>query len=430
MTPAARLQASIEILDALAKTAQPADRFLRDYFRARRYAGSKDRAAVGERVFSVFRHRASLAWRMDSETPRALVIASLLAEGLDADVIADLFNGEGHAPKPFTQEERTAIAHMPGEPPLAVRGEFPAFLAPELTRAFGATLLDEMIAMQARAAVDLRANTLKASAGAVLAALRADGFDAHPARFAPDGIRIPSGEGLSALSRHPLYESGAFEFQDEAAQIASLLCGATPGERILDLAAGAGGKALALAAQMRNKGEIVAADVRRAALDELERRAVRAGTTIIRVAEPRDDEEQFDAVILDAPCGGSGVWRRQPELKWRLTPERLKELVALQDKLLDAAAAHVRPGGRLLYATCSILPMENADRVEAFLARRGDYRLEPVQARWQAHFPRAPALPGGGEVFMASPLTTGTDGFFTAILVRAQSGVTAGDGPG
>jgi 16S rRNA (cytosine967-C5)-methyltransferase len=420
MTPAARLQASIEILDALAKTAQPADRFLRDYFRARRYAGSKDRAAVGERVFSVFRHRASLAWRMDSETPRALVIASLLAEGLDADVIADLFNGEGHAPKPFTQEERTAIAHMPPEPPLAVRGEFPAFLEPELARAFGSTLLDEVVAMLARAPVDLRANTLKASAGAVLAALRADGFDAHPTRFAPDGIRIPSGQGLSPLSRHPLYESGAFEFQDEAAQIASLLCGATPGERILDLAAGAGGKALALAAQMGNEGEIVAADVRRAALEELERRAARAGATIIRVGEPRD-EGQFDAVILDAPCSGSGVWRRQPELKWRLTPERLEELVALQDKLLDAAAAHVRPGGRLLYATCSILPIENADRVAALLARHGDYRVEPAQTRWQARFPHAPALPGSGDVFMASPLTTGTDGFFTAILLRAQS---------
>jgi len=433
MTPAARLQAAIEVLEALERTAQPADRFLRDYFRARRYAGSKDRAAVGERVFSVFRHRASLAWRMESESPRALVIASLLAEGLDADVIADLFHGEGHAPKPLTQEERTSIAHGSGsEPPVAVRGEYPAFLQDELVRAFGPALLDEMIAMQARAPIDLRANTLKASAGAILAALRADGFDAHPARFAPDGIRIPSGEGLSVLSRHTLFQSGAFEFQDEAAQIASLLGGARPGERVLDLAAGAGGKALALAARMQNEGEIVACDIRGAALRELESRAARAGATIIHTAllNGAPPDGPFDLAFVDAPCSGSGVWRRQPELRWRLATDRLTELTALQDRLLDQAADRVAAGGRLLYATCSVLPLENKDRIDAFLARHRDFRLEPVHLLWRALFPRAPVLPGDGDVFMASPLTTGTDGFFTASLTRGQSRVTVGDGPG
>jgi 16S rRNA (cytosine967-C5)-methyltransferase len=424
MTPSARLQAAIEILEALDKTGQPADRFLRDYFRARRYAGSKDRAAVGERVFSIFRHRASRAWRMGSEAPRALVIAALLHEGMNEAEIAALFTGERHAPAPLSPEERAAIGHAPaGEPPLWVRGEFPAFLEPELARTFGATLLDEMIAMQARAPIDLRANTLKASPGAVLAALRADNFDAHPARFAPDGIRIPSGEGLSALSRHPLYEAGAFEIQDEAAQISSLLLGASPGERILDLAAGAGGKALALASRMQNKGEIVASDVRAAALEELVSRAQRAGVAIIRTALVRDAPPAgpFDAVFVDAPCSGSGVWRRQPELKWRLTPERLLELVVLQDRLLDQAAGCVRPGGRLLYATCSMLPAENGDRVDAFFARNRDFRLEPVQPRWQALVPQAVSLPGDGEVFMASPLTTRTDGFFSALFVRGQS---------
>ena len=424
MTPAARLQAAIEILDGLEKTAQPADRFLRDYFRARRYAGSKDRAAVGERVFSVFRHRASLAWRMTSEAPRSLVTGSLLAEGLDANAIAGLFNGEGHAPKPLSQEERATIMHRPqSEPPQFVRGEYPEFLEHELARAFGPSLLDEMIAMQARAPIDLRANTLKASAGAVLAALRADGFDAHPARFAPDGIRIPSGEGLSVLSRHPLFESGAFEFQDEAAQMASLLAGAQPGERILDLAAGAGGKALALAARMQNRGEIVASDVRSGALKELESRAARAGATIIRTLflSGAPPEGPFDVAFLDAPCSGTGVWRRQPELRWRLSPGRLAELTALQDRLLDQAAGCLAPGGRLLYATCSVLPAENKDRVDAFLARHADFRLSRAEACWHALLPRAPALPGDGNVFMASPLTTGTDGFFTAILMRDRS---------
>ncbi len=422
MTPSARLQAAIEILDALDKTAKPADRFLRDYFRARRYAGSKDRAAVGERVFSVFRHRASFAWRMRSDAPRALVIASLLREGLDENAVSALFTGEGHGPAALTVEERTAIAHAPSaDAPLAVRGEYPGFLEQELTRAFGSALFDEMTAMQARAPIDLRANTLKASAGAVLAALRADGFDAHPTRFAQDGIRIPSGEGASQLNRHTLYESGAFEFQDEAAQIASLLLAAEPGERILDLAAGAGGKSLALAARMRNKGEITATDIRAGALDELERRAKRAGVTIIRTVTVKEmpAERLYDAVFIDAPCSGSGVWRRQPEIKWRLTPERVADLTALQDRLLDQAAEHVRPEGRLLYATCSILPVENRDRVEAFLSRHAEFRLDPAGPRWERLRGDATALPGDGRFFIASPLTSGTDGFFAAVLVRS-----------
>lgn len=432
MTPSARLQAAIEILDALEKTAQPADRYLRDYFRARRYAGSKDRAAVAERVFQVFRHRASFAWRMQDARPRALVIASLLNDGVAQEGVAALFSGEGHAPEPLTAEERAEIARGErGETPLAVRGEFPEFLQSELTRAFGDRLLDEMTLMQARAPIDLRANTLKAAPAAVVAALRADGFDAHPTRFAPEALRIPSGDGLSALSRHPLFASGAFEFQDEAAQIAAILAGARPGAHVLDLAAGAGGKALALAAHMENKGEIVASDIRAAALKELEARAARAGAMIIRTRVPGNAPPAgpFDLVLLDAPCSGTGTWRRQPELRWRLTPERLAEFTALQDRLLDQAAERVRAGGRLVYVTCSMLPVENLDRVDAFLVRHKDFRIEPAQARWREAAPAQPPLPGARDVFVASPLVTGTDGFFVAILVRSESQVAGGSAP-
>ncbi len=415
MTPAARLQSTIEILEGLNVTQQPADRFLRDWFRMRRYAGSKDRAAVGERVFAILRRRASLAWRMQSEEPRALVIASLLAEDATLETIEALFIGEGYGPPALTRGERDAIAAAPREAPLPVRGEFPQFLEAELMRAFGAALAEEMSAMQARAPVDLRVNTLKAERGSVLDDLRLAGFAAEPTPYAPHGIRIPPGEGSASLSRAKLFESGAFEFQDEAAQIAALLCEAKPGMRILDFAAGAGGKSLALAAQMDNSGEIVASDIAPAKLRELGLRAERAGATIIRAhrIDPDPPQGSFDIVLLDAPCSGSGTWRRQPELKWRLTPASLAERVSLQDRLLDQAAACVRAGGHLIYATCSVLPCENEDRAAAFLARRPDFRLRPASQAWQGA-----AIPGLERFFQASPGATGTDGFFAAIFLR------------
>ena len=400
----------------LERTEQPLDRLLRDWFRTRRYAGSKDRAAIAERVFLVERHRASLAWRMKCETPRALVIASLLKDAVSPD---PLFTG-GYGPAELTQGERAAIAQAPaGEPPLHARGEFPAFLERELTRAFGTGLLAEMLASQSRAPIDMRVNTLRRERREVLAALKAREFLAEPMPYSPLGIRIPSGAGASEVGRSAMFESGAFEFQDEAAQIASLLCAAKPGERILDLAAGAGGKALALAAQMQNKGEIVACDIRQTALRQLAARAARAGATIIRtrLIEGEPPDGLFDAVLLDAPCSGSGTWRRQPELRWRLTPERLAAHAALQDTLLEQAATRVRPGGRLIYAICSILPCENEDRVDGFLARHADFTVRPCAQAWDESV-QTSAPSGLGKFFRASPHRTGTDGFFTAILVR------------
>ncbi len=390
MTPAARLEAAIGILDELERTRKPVERTLRDWARAHRYAGSKDRAAVAERVYAVQRRRAEFAWRMGGDAPRALVIASVLDEG---DVEA-LFGGGGYGPARLTEAERAAIAAPPaGAPPPHVLGEYPLFLESELARAFGARLLDEMIAMQARAPVDLRVNTLKAARDAVLAQLR-ERHDAQPTVRSPWGIRLPA--GVTGLERTELFLSGAFEFQDEAAQLAALFCAAEPGMRVLDLAAGAGGKSLALAAMMENRGEIVAHDIRGDVLAELARRAARAGAAIVRTRPPQGP---FDVVLVDAPCSGTGTWRRQPELRWRLTPERLAELTALQDALLAQAASHVRPGGRLVYATCSVLPCENEDRIAALADSHAEFRRD-------------------GEVFRASPRSTGSDGFFAAALVR------------
>jgi 16S rRNA (cytosine967-C5)-methyltransferase len=412
MTPAARLQAVITILEELGGTSQPLDRFLRDWFRARRYAGSKDRRAIAERIFAIQRRRASLAWRLGDESPRALALASVLAEGGEPDA---LFTGDGYGPAGLNDTERAAIATVPSDPPLHVRGEFPEFLTAELTRAFGENLPAEMEAMQARAPSDLRVNTIKTTRDELLAALAAQTITARPTPFAPQGIRLD--EGGVALAKSALFESGAFEFQDEAAQIATLLLGAAPGQNILDLAAGAGGKTLALAAAMQNTGTITACDIRGEALHQLTLRAARAGATNIAVHLIQDEPPPgpFDAIFLDAPCSGSGTWRRQPELKWRLTPARLDALAEIQDRLLDQAAARLKPQGRLVYATCSILPCENQDRVAAFLARHPEFTVIDAAKAW-----KGPPIPGLDRFFRASPATSGTDGFFCALLGRTE----------
>ena len=390
MTPSARLQAAIDILEGLGASSASADRFLKEWFAARRFAGSGDRRAIGEMVFRVLRHRASLAWRMNSESPRALVIATLLNDGVDP---ATVLTG-GYGPAPLTPQEQAVIAASPAPPPVHVKGEYPEWLEGELVRRFGDALVDEMSAFAGRAPVDLRVNTLKVTRGDVLATLKADGFDAQA--IGAHGIRCPA--GTRNLDKHALYLSGAFEIQDLAAQISVEQSQVRPGMRVLDLAAGAGGKSLALAAAMEDKGEIIACDTRGAALAELEKRSQRAGASIIRThILGQAPAGPFDLVFLDVPCSGSGTWRRQPELKWRLTPGRLAVLAATQDQLLEQAAE--RTAAALVYATCSILPRENQDRVEAFLARN-------------------PAFQRVRPDFQASPAASGTDGFYAAFLTR------------
>lgn len=394
MTPAARLQAAIEILSA--GSARPLDRQLKDWFRAHRFAGSKDRHAITEQVYGVVRHRARLAHRLGSEDPRALVIASVLAAG---DAPETLFTG-GYGPSPLTEAERAAIARTPPPEPDWISGEYPPWLEGELTRAFGVRLKAEMTAFQARAPVDLRVNTLKANRADVIAQLRADNFACEIPAGLDDAIRCLPGVNLTA---HPLFLSGAFEIQDWAAQRAVVLSEARPGMRVLDLAAGAGGKSLALAAAMQNRGSILAFDDKPERLAPLAERASRAGASLITIAQSRGGalwgNGRFDLVFLDVPCSGSGTWRRQPELKWRLTPQRLAELEGIQDWLFADGARHTAPGGKLVYATCSILPRENQDRVEAFLAAHPMFRR---------------AVPD----FHASPASTASDGFYAAFLTR------------
>ncbi|HVT28044.1 MAG TPA: RsmB/NOP family class I SAM-dependent RNA methyltransferase [Lacipirellulaceae bacterium] len=418
MTPSARLQAAIEILEHLQKSAQPADGLLRDWARRHRFAGSKDRAAIAERVYAVLRHSFSFAWRMQSDDPRSAVIASLLMENASAEQIESLFDGSRFGPSALNDRERNQIAvALPAGMPRSSEGEFPEFLDAELERAFGLNLLTEMKALTGRAPVDLRVNTLTAQRDEVLSALLAEGYTAERTSFSPYGIRIPSSMGLSSLGRHPLFESGAFEFQDEASQIAALLACARPGEQLLDLAAGAGGKSLALASEMNNLGKIVACDIDGRRLAALQPRAHRAGVSIVDTCllkgEPPDGP--FDLVFVDAPCSGTGIWRRQPELRSRLTASRLADLMSIQDRLLDQASTRVAIGGRLLYATCSVLPCENEDRLSAFLMRHPGFRTSNAGAIWRERTPEVD-LPLPDDFFRASPYVTGTDGFFAAVL--------------
>jgi 16S rRNA (cytosine967-C5)-methyltransferase len=414
LTPAARVQAAIDILDGLAASRLPADRFIREFFRARRYAGSKDRAAVSERVYDVFRHRASFAWRMGSETPRALVIASLLKEGAD---IPSLFTGDGYGPSLLTDKERARTIVAPtGEAAPHIKGEYPQFLESELQRAFGEDVSLEMGAMLERAPVDLRVNTLKATRDGVLDVLRSEGFEAEAARYSPTTIRLPS--TTRGLEQSKLFLDGAFEFQDEAAQVAVMLAQAKPNSRVLDLAAGAGGKSLALAASMNNMGELTAHDIDEGRLRQIAPRAARAGVTIIQThAGQKPPGRPYDLVLLDAPCSGSGTWRRSPENKWRLTPERLNELNALQDMLLDQAAARAAGKARIVYATCSILPRENEDRIAAFLERHPNFSVIPASDAWRQSTDRR-APPGLGDYLRVTPLVDEMDGFFCAVLSR------------
>jgi 16S rRNA (cytosine967-C5)-methyltransferase len=412
MLPAARLQAAIEILQSLENTAKPADLLLREAFRARRYAGAKDRAAIAERVFAVQRRRSLCAWRMGGEDARLLILGLLVTEGVTGETIAALFSGSAYGPAPLSEAEKHTLATPPaGAPPAWVAGEYPQFLEAELKAAFGPALPLAMAAMAGRAPIDIRVNTLKMPRERVAAALAAEGFPVFSTPYSPWGLRLPPGEGSARLGATAIFRGGAFEFQDEAAQITTVLCGAKPGMRVLDLAAGTGGKTLALAAAMKNKGELCAADIAPARLEQLKVRAERTGAQVTVCRKP--PKGPFDLVLVDAPCSGTGTWRRQPELRWRITPERLKDLTGIQDALLDQAADLVGPKGRLVYATCSVLPCENGERVEGFLKRHEDFTVTIAASLWPGEPP-----PGMTRFFKGAPHTAGTDGFFAAVLQK------------
>ncbi|HEY7383183.1 MAG TPA: MFS transporter [Beijerinckiaceae bacterium] len=430
MTPAARIAAAIEVLADIDGRHRPAADALKDWGLAHRFAGSKDRAAIASLVYDALRRKASAAWLMDDAAPRAVVLGMLrLQRGLGLDDVAGLFSGERHAPPPLADAERVRLgsATLDGAP-AHVAGDFPEWVAPSLEKAFGDAVVAELQALASRAPLDLRVNTLKATREQAAAALAHLGPAATP--HSPVGLRIrPAEDGRGpAVQAEPEFVKGWVEIQDEGSQLAALLSGARPGEQVVDLCAGGGGKTLALAALMDNHGQIYATDGDARRLAPIHERLTRAGARNIQVRTPRarqdavtDLDGRIDCVLVDAPCTGSGTWRRNPDAKWRLRPGSLETRRREQAAVLDRAAALVRPGGRIVYVTCSVLPEENDEAVATFVAGHPAFRALPGG---DAMVAAGLGELAGAVLFTAhglqmTPRLTGTDGFYVARLERA-----------
>lgn len=429
MTPAARLQATLDLLTDVETAGRPADAVTSAFFRARRDIDDRDRGLILEALYMLLRHRARLGWWLarlgQSDSPRHRLIGWLaLSEGKTAEQIKRLFDGAKFAPAALTEAESALLAKLRGctmvhpEMPEEVRVECPAWAAPPLRRRFGQGFAAEMAATLTSPPLDLRVNPVKATRDAALRDLRDLGLQAEPTRLSPHGIRVK--ERLS-LARLKGLKTGEIEIQDEGSQLVALLVDARPGEQVVDFCAGAGGKTLALAGQMNNKGHVVACDVNEVRLKRCAERLRRAGlhNAETRVLSSETDawvkrhKGGFDRVLVDAPCSGTGTWRRNPDARWRAPELGLENLVALQARILTSAARLVKPGGRLVYATCSVLPEENEDQVAAFLATNPGFQVVPL--------PKAAAQltdAADGAYLSLTPARHATDGFFAAVLQR------------
>lgn len=419
-----RVQAAVEVLEDIEVRKRPASEALRDWGLGHRFAGGGDRSAIGNLVYDSLRRKASQAWRMDDDGPRAAVFATLLFQWSFApDELAAAFDGDRFAPQ-LPQEDflAAAMARDISSAPDFVRADIPQWCAPMFEQAFGGDWIAEGAALGGRPPLDLRANRLKASRDKVIA--RLDRANAVPGPLSPDAIRIEAGLRDSRLPNvqvEPAYQKGWFEVQDAGSQAAALLAGVTPGENVLDLCAGAGGKTLALAAGMENRGQIHAFDADRNRLAPIFERLKRAGTRNVQVHARASEldalEGRMDCVLVDAPCTGVGTWRRRPDAKWRLDERNLAQRLEEQDAVLAHAARFVRPGGRLVYVTCSLLPPENAARVAAFLA--GNSAFSAMPAALDRLCETAHPRPRDGASVTLTPRSDATDGFFIAAMRRS-----------
>jgi len=438
VTPAARLAAAIELLGALeAQPRRPADAIANEFFRARRYIGGGDRRAVSERAWGVVRQRLRLDWWLDRircrPTARMLVAASLLFEpGATVAGVLAAFPGGQYAAEPLSVLEERLLRQLDaarggaeglGHPtmPEGVRLDLPEWVLPGFRARFGERLAAEAAAMEGAAPLDLRANLLKGPREAAAAALAAEGIATTPTPWSPWGLRVAD---RRPVTQTKAFEEGLIEVQDEGSQLIALLCDARPGLRVADVCAGAGGKTLALAATMANRGRITACDVNAPRLEGAVRRLRRAGVDNAErhLFEPGDRWAKrragsFDRVLVDAPCTGTGTWRRNPDARLRTGSADLAELCTKQGEILAMASELVRPGGRLVYATCSLLPEEDEDRILGFLDAHADFAVLPLAEAWgEAGQDGAP--PNAGKFLVTTPAQHGTDGFFAAILQR------------
>ncbi len=430
MTPAARIDAAVALLDAAASANRPADAVANDFFRLRRFIGSGDRRAVSERVWRVLRTWRRLEWWLAragaQPTPRLLVGASLLTEAWQLSGVEQAFSGGRFAPAALSGVERGVLARIEGhtldhpDMPEPVRLELPDWIVPRLAARFGAALAAEAAALTGPAPLDLRVNLLKTDREAARAALAVEGVESVPTPISPWGLRIATRRSITTGAA---FQSGLVEIQDEGSQVIAAMADARPGLRVADLCAGAGGKTLAMAMTMANRGYLLACDVSAPRLEATVRRLRRAGVSNVErhLLGPRDKFIKrraggFDRVLVDAPCTGTGTWRRNPDARLRLTERDLIELTAKQTGILETGAKLVRVGGKLIYATCSLLPEENEQPMSAFLARHTDFRPVPLERAW-----KLPGWPPETGPFLAlTPARHGTDGFFVVVLERTR----------
>ena len=429
-----RIAAAIDVLSDVLKRHQPVKSAARDWGKRARYAGSKDRAWVSGLVLDALRKKNSIAHAMGDDSPRALILGAL-AHAWDWNIreIDDAMD-EDHAPSKLTLEEREGLVMAPDPTaPAHVQGDYPDWLADSLQRVFGEHAVVETQAMAVRADVDLRVNTLKVSAEKAAAPLKS--VHAERSSLLKDAFRIPArdpSEREASLESIPAFSKGWVEVQDAGSQIAAAAANAQPGEQVLDYCAGGGGKTLAIAMQMAGKGQIYAYDIDGRRLSALIPRLKRSGTHNVQLVHPSEPTQledlmgQMDLVFVDAPCTGTGTWRRRPDAKWRLKPAQLAKRISEQDDILAKASAYVKPGGRLAYATCSFLIEEDEDRVAAFLSAHTDFTEEDaaeaaIASGWLTETGaqtvqrfKSPA----GSVRL-TPWRAGTDGFFFAVLRRS-----------
>ncbi|MER9866305.1 RsmB/NOP family class I SAM-dependent RNA methyltransferase [Mesorhizobium sp. M0136] len=423
-----RLAAAIEVLDDIGRRHRPVADALKDWGLSHRFAGGGDRAAIGNIVYDALRRKRSAGWLLGEDTPRAIGFGALLLEwGQTAQSLNEVLEGDKFAPPLLTADELTTLGgRRLADAPPAVRADIPDWCMPLFERAFSTAWVEEGAALATRPPLDLRVNTLKADRGKVLAELAETG--AKPARIAPHGIRIPPIEGDGRhpnVQAEPAFQKGWFEVQDEGSQIAAELAGAEPGMQVLDFCAGAGGKTLALSAAMDNRGQIFAHDAEKARLapifDRIRRSENRNVQIVTRPAELAPLGRHMDIVLIDAPCTGSGTWRRRPDAKWRLTQRQLDARKGEQETILDAASDFVKPGGLLVYITCSVFDEENGDQVSAFRDRHPGFVPVDHRQLWDSRFAGREAAMriGAAGGISLSPLLSGTDGFYFCALRRA-----------
>ncbi|WP_159348866.1 RsmB/NOP family class I SAM-dependent RNA methyltransferase [Roseomonas harenae] len=433
MTPLARISAAISLLDALeAAPRRPADAVANDFFRARRFIGGGDRRAIADRAWGVVRERARLDWHLDhvgaAPTGRLLMAAYMvLAESGGLAGVEAAFNGSQYAERALSNDERRFLAKLEGRPLLhpkmdeATRLNLPEWALPGLRARFGDALPEAAAGLEGSAPLDLRVNLLRTTREAAAQALAAEGIPTTPTPISPWGLRIADRRPVLATQA---FQDGLIEIQDEGSQLIALLADAKPGMKVADYCAGAAGKTLAMAATMGNRGRIAALDVSAPRLTGATKRLRRAGvdnaeTHLLETGDRwvKRRAATFDRVLVDAPCTGTGTWRRNPDARLRTTDRDYAELITKQRAILDRAASLVRPGGKLIYATCSVLPGEDEEQVRDFLDHHVDFAALPLAEAWAEVGMQGPP-PGEGPHMALAPHSHGTDGFFAAVLRR------------